>query len=91
LPEATHTVRAEADLDEIWFFIAVDNVAAADNFLDDIDKSCQLLAMEPDAGRLRPELAAQLRSFPVGRYVLFYRPPRRWHRGRQGSAQRSGY
>jgi toxin ParE1/3/4 len=74
LPEVTHTVRAEADLDEIWFYIAVDTVAAADNLLDDIDKSCRLLAMEPNAGRLRPELAPHLRSFPVGRYVLFYRP-----------------
>lgn len=70
----TKTVRAEEDLDEIWFYIALDNVAAADNLLDDIDSSCQLLAVQPQAGRLRPELAPELRSFPVGRYVMFYRP-----------------
>jgi toxin ParE1/3/4 len=28
----------------------------------------------PLIGRARPELAADLRSFPVGNYVLFYRP-----------------
>jgi ParE toxin of type II toxin-antitoxin system, parDE len=28
----------------------------------------------PRAGRARPELAAEIRSFPVGSYVLFYRP-----------------
>ena len=74
MPQVTKTVRAEQDLDEIWFYIALDNVAAADNLLDDIDSSCQLLAIQPQAGRLRPELAPELRSFPVGRYVVFYRP-----------------
>lgn len=70
----TKTVRAEQDLDEIWFYIALDNVVAADNLLDDIDSSCQLLAMQPQAGRLRPELTPELRSFPVGRYMVFYQP-----------------
>jgi toxin ParE1/3/4 len=74
LPQVTKTVRAEQDLDEIWFYIAMDNVEAADNLLDNVDSSCQLLATEPRAGRLRPELAPELRSFPVGRYVVFYRP-----------------
>jgi len=74
LPQVTKTVRAEQDLDEIWFYIALDNVEAADNLLDDIDSSCQLLAMQPRGGRLRRELLAELRSFPVGRYVVFYRP-----------------
>ena len=61
-------------IDEIWFYIAMDNVKAADNLLDDVDSSCQLLAIQPQAGRLRPELAPELRSFPVDRYVVFYRP-----------------
>jgi toxin ParE1/3/4 len=28
----------------------------------------------PELGRLREELSPRLRSFPVGRYVIFYRP-----------------
>ena len=28
----------------------------------------------PGMGRLRDELAVDLRSFPVGRYVIFFRP-----------------
>jgi toxin ParE1/3/4 len=28
----------------------------------------------PLAGRARPELAENVRSFPVGNYVIFYRP-----------------
>lgn len=30
--------------------------------------------LNPLVGRARPKLAAALRSFPEGRYVLFYRP-----------------
>jgi toxin ParE1/3/4 len=74
LSQVTKTTRAEQDLDEIWFYIALDNVEAADNLLDDIDSSCQSLAMQPQAGRLRPELVPELRSFPVGRYIVFYLP-----------------
>jgi toxin ParE1/3/4 len=33
-----------------------------------------MLAKYPEAGRERPEIAAGLRSFPIGKYVLFYRP-----------------
>lgn len=33
-----------------------------------------MLRDNPLAGRARPELATKLRSFPVGNYVLFYRP-----------------
>ena len=33
-----------------------------------------LVAGQPLLGRLCPELAPNLRSFPVGNYVIFYRP-----------------
>jgi toxin ParE1/3/4 len=33
-----------------------------------------LLAGQPLLGRLRPELAPNLRNFPVGNHVIFYRP-----------------
>jgi toxin ParE1/3/4 len=33
-----------------------------------------MLADNPLAGRARPELAAGIRSFPVGRQVIFYQP-----------------
>ena len=54
-------------------FIADDSEEAADKILPEIDSGCNLLAMHPEAGRERPELAPSLRSFPIGRYVLFYR------------------
>ncbi|RYE93167.1 MAG: type II toxin-antitoxin system RelE/ParE family toxin [Oxalobacteraceae bacterium] len=68
------TARAELDLDDIWFYIASRNVAAADRLLDDISHSSGQLAIQPLMGRGRGELALGLRSFPVARYVLFYRP-----------------
>jgi len=33
-----------------------------------------MLAENPLAGRVREELAPDVRSFPVGNYLLFYRP-----------------
>jgi len=66
------TPRANADLGEIWIFIAADNPAQADNFIDLIDEKFQNLTRQPGLGRRREELVAGLRSFPVGRYVIFY-------------------
>jgi toxin ParE1/3/4 len=74
LPRVTKTVRAEQDLEDLWFYIAMDNPLAADGVLDAIATQCGLLATQPQLGRARPELAPELRSFPVGRYVLFYLP-----------------
>lgn len=65
---------ARRDLIEIWTYIAADNEAAADGVLDRIDEVLAMLADNPRAGRPRPELAPDLRSFPAGSYVLFYLP-----------------
>lgn len=65
---------AAADLLELWIHIAREDVAAADRLLDRIDGVCAKLAVSPALGRSREELAPGLRSFPVGRYVIFYRP-----------------
>jgi toxin ParE1/3/4 len=65
---------ARSDLDEIWFYIAQDNVDAADRFIRAIVSRFPRLAAMPQIGRARNELAPRLRSFPVGRYIIFYRP-----------------
>ncbi len=65
---------ARTDLDEIWFYIAQDNVDAADKFIRVIVSRFSRLAAMPQLGRRREELSPRLRSFPVGRYVIFYRP-----------------
>lgn len=64
---------AEADLLEIWLYIARDNEDAADAVLDRIEAVCLKLAKSNRLGRARPELGPGVRSFPVGQYVIFYR------------------
>jgi len=66
--------RALSDLAEIWDYIADDSEARADAFVGTIDAKFQTLAKQPGIGRLRDELAAGLRSLPVGRYIIFYLP-----------------
>lgn len=65
---------ARADLDDIWFYIAQDNLDAADKFIRAVVSRFPKLAAMPQLGRRREELAPRLRSFPVSRYVIFYRP-----------------
>jgi toxin ParE1/3/4 len=64
--------RAKADLSEIWDYIADDSEAQADSFIDSIDLKLRLIAEQPNIGRIRGELAENMRSFPLGRYVIFY-------------------
>jgi plasmid stabilization system protein ParE len=69
------TASAEKDLIDLWLFIAENNPPAADNTVDSIHRSAQLLAEQPMMGRARPELAAGLRSFPTQTpYILFHFP-----------------
>jgi toxin ParE1/3/4 len=67
------SAHAARDLEQIWAYIAQDSPVAADRFLDRIHRTCLRLADVPRIGRLRNELAKGLRSFPIGRYVIFYR------------------
>ena len=64
---------AEQDLLDIWTYIAKDNPDAADRFTDLLIQKCDNLCDFPEVGTRRDELAPSLRSFPVGRYIIFYR------------------
>src|SRR5439155_4986142 len=66
--------QAEIDIASIWGFIADDSARAEDVMIDRIDSAFDMLAQNPMAGRARNDLALELRSFPVGNYVLFYIP-----------------
>ena len=65
--------KAKADIIEIWDYIADDSEIGADAFIQTIDKKFHILVDEPFLGIARDEIEADLRSFPVGRYVIFYR------------------
>ena len=66
--------QAEADLIEIWTYIAQDSLTRADKLLDEIDEKSHTLAHSPFIGKARDELGPKIRSFPIGNYVLFYQP-----------------
>ena len=66
--------EAESDLDEIWWYIAQDNLVNADKFIDEIETTCRKIAQFTSMGRNRDELHPGLQSFPVGKYLIFYMP-----------------
>jgi toxin ParE1/3/4 len=67
------TGQADADLTDVWLYIAADNAEAADRFLHRLLEKCQMLADHPGIGQARDELGPSLRSLPVGNYLVFYR------------------
>jgi toxin ParE1/3/4 len=70
----TRRPLAAADILDIWGHIAEDSIEQADQWFDKLDEKFGLIATQPLMGRARDELAAELRSFPFGRYVTFYAP-----------------
>ena len=65
--------EAVTDLEEIYDFVAADNPSKAQEFITFLRNKCQILADSHFAGRARPEIRHDLRSFPVKRYVILYR------------------
>lgn len=55
---------------DLWDWIARDDAQAADRMVDRIGSVARLLADNPRMGRARPEIADDLRSFAVGRWVI---------------------
>jgi len=68
--------EAFADLDEIWEYIAEDNVDAADRVLVDIHSTLTTLAGSPQIGHRRPDLTTRPLRFHVVReaYLIAYAP-----------------
>ena len=74
MPQVTRRPLAETDILEIWDYIADDSLTAADRWVDHLDEQFRMLSTQPMMGRARDELAPGVRSFPFGRYVVFYVP-----------------
>lgn len=74
MARVTRRPLAAADILDIWDHIAEDSLDQADRWIDKLDEKFGILATQPLMGRAREELAAGLRSFPFGRYVIFYMP-----------------
>jgi len=73
MPQVHRANQAEIDLVEIWLYVAADTMKAADRVLAMIDEKCRLLAERKLLGRERPDLDPNLRSFPVGSYIIYYK------------------
>ena len=75
MAQIIRSTLALRDLDDIWYYIAQDNLVAADALVKRVEKTCRLLAAQPELGQVCPEPAlGQYRSFSVGSYVIYYRP-----------------
>jgi len=64
--------QAEAQLDEIWLYIARESgsVDTAVRVVQSISDRFWLLAKHPRMGRRREDLSPELRSFAAGDYVI---------------------
>jgi toxin ParE1/3/4 len=68
------TPDAEESRIEIWRYVAQDSPDTADRLMERIDEKCRLYATQPRMGSPRPDLGQDVRCFPVGKYVVIYRP-----------------
>jgi toxin ParE1/3/4 len=64
---------SEEDLIDIWLYIAEDQPVNADRLLDRLNEAMIKLTEMPKMGVERSELIKGLRSYPVGKYILYYR------------------
>ncbi len=74
MPQVLLTPDAEESRIEIWRYVAQDSPDAADRLLERIDEKCRLYATQPRMGSPRSDLGQNVRCFPVGKYVVIYRP-----------------
>lgn len=69
---------ADRDLDEIWEYIAADNIDAADRWIGRLFDAFDVLAKTPAAGHRRRDLTSHPVLFwAVGAYLIIYRADRK--------------
>jgi antitoxin ParD1/3/4/toxin ParE1/3/4 len=74
MKEYVLSTGAELDLDEIWEYIALDSIHAADRWIGKLFDAFDALARTPGMGHKRKDLTAYSVLFwPVGEYLVLYR------------------
>jgi toxin ParE1/3/4 len=69
---------ADFDLDEIWEFIAADDIDAADHWIEKLFNAFESLGQTPGMGHRRDDLTSYPVLFwPVGAYLIIDRAERR--------------
>ena len=66
------SARAQRDLDEIWTYIAIRNIAAADLLADQFVRKFEMLARQPLIGESAGHLSPGLRRVFSGNYAIYY-------------------
>ena len=70
--------EAERDLEELWDYIAADNIEAADRLIAKLFDAFECLAQNPRIGHQRQDLTAYSVLFwTVGNYLIIYRALRK--------------
>jgi plasmid stabilization system protein ParE len=68
---------ADADLDDIWEYIATDSVDAADRWIGKLFDAFEALGRTPGMGHKREDLTpCPVLFWPVGSYMIIYRAER---------------
>jgi toxin ParE1/3/4 len=73
VPQVRHTTSARRDLIGIWLEIAAVNPAAAGSLYNRLEARVNMLKRFPEAGRLRPDIAAGARVLVERPYLILYR------------------
>jgi toxin ParE1/3/4 len=72
------SVDADLDIDDIWEFIAADNIDAADRWVEKLFAAFEALGRTPGMGHRREDLTPHaVRFWPVGSYLIIYQADRR--------------
>jgi plasmid stabilization system protein ParE len=68
------TPEADQDLDDIWEYIVLDDIEAADRWDAKLREACDFLSHNPRAGHPRKDLTNEIVLFwPVAKYLIIYR------------------
>jgi plasmid stabilization system protein ParE len=74
MPAYVLSPDALQDLQNIWNFIALDNVAAADKLENEFFEAFEMLVQHPQMGHARSDLTERdVRFWPIGSYLVVYR------------------
>jgi toxin ParE1/3/4 len=71
------SVDADFDLNDVWEYIAADNIDAADHWIARLFDAFEALGQTPGMGHRREDLTTyRVLFWPVGAYLIIYRAER---------------
>ncbi len=73
MAKVIRALPANADLMEIWVYLAERSIENANSMIQAIGRKCQDCAEMPGIGRRRDDLAPGLRTSAEGSYIICYR------------------